>query len=107
MSGPGKVPPASVVLRWGQNEGASDRKTTYERKNPSGAINPLEIVRLVTGPTTLGSGRGLVLERETMDAALAIEKNETKEPNRIYITRNEIRPTAHKRPSSGNKKIGG
>lgn len=68
---------------------------TYERKKPSGAIIPLEIVRLVTGPTTLGCGRGLVVEIETMDAAWVIEKNERKGNKRVYIIGNAISPTAN------------
>ena len=80
------MPPASEVLDWGQYEGTRNRKTTYERKKPSGAIIRLEIVRLVTGPTTLGSrGRGLVWERAKMDTAWAIEKNEKVNIKEVYI----------------------
>lgn len=84
IKGPGKVPPARVALRRDQYEGTGDRKTTYEREKPSGAIFPLEIVRLVTDPTTL---RGWIWERDTIDAAWVIAKNEKIEIRGRYITR--------------------
>lgn len=89
INGPGKVPPASEVLEWSQYEGTSNRKATYERKKPSGAIIPLDIVKLVTGPTVLGSSdRALVCERAMMDAAWVNEKNEMMNIKRGYIRRN-------------------
>lgn len=85
INGPGKVPPASVVLDENQYEAMSDRRPTYERKKPSGAIFALEIVKLVTVPTELRGRSGQALERDTMDAAWVIERSEKKDIKGRYI----------------------
>jgi len=71
MSGPGNVPPASVVLQNCQSHHTSGEERSNDRLNPSGAMILLTILRCPTGPITFEAGDGWDDDdmRQAMDPA--------------------------------------